>query len=153
MANIAQTINVLQAVILTNKEKMILTPTYHVMEMYNVHQDAILLPVTIAGSNYMMGNDTLPAISVSASKDKDGIVHVSLVNIDDAKSQTISAAMDGISYTQVSGRILVSAHIQDHNTFDEPEKVKPLPFTYFKKEGNHLSIILPPASVVVLSLH
>ncbi len=153
MANIAQTINVLQAVILTNKEKMILTPTYHVMEMYNVHQGATLLPVTITGSNYIMGNDTLPAISVSASIDKDSIVHISLVNIDDEKSQTISAAMDGISYTQVSGRILVSAHIQDHNEFDEPEKVKPLPFTNFKKEGNRLSVTLPPASVVVLSLN
>src|SRR5258706_14865674 len=66
MANLAQTINVLQAVILTDKEKMILTPTYHVMEMYNVHQDATLLPITITGSNYIMGKDTLPAISVSA---------------------------------------------------------------------------------------
>jgi alpha-L-arabinofuranosidase len=153
MANIAQTINVLQAVILTDKEKMILTPTYYVMEMYNVHQDATLLPITITGSNYIMSNDTIPAISVSASKDKSGTVHISLVNIDDAKSQAVSADLSSISYTQVSGRILVSPHIQDHNTFDEPEKVKPVPFTGFKKGGDHLSITLPPASVVVLSLN
>lgn len=153
MTNLAQTINVLQAVILTNGEKMILTPTYHVMEMYNVHQDATLLPVTISGSYYIIGNDTLPAISVSASKDKNGIVHISLVNIDDAKSQFIRADMNGMAYTQVSGRILVSPNIQDHNTFDDPEKVRPVPFNNFKKEGSRLSVTLPPVSVVVLSLN
>jgi len=153
MANIAQTINVLQAVILTDKEKMILTPTYHVMEMYNVHQDATLLPITITGSNYIMGKDTLPAISVSASKDKDGVMHISLVNIDDSKNQTISADINGIAFTQISGRMLASPRIQDHNTFDAPEKVKPVSFTGFKKDGSHLSVTLPPASVVVLTLN
>src|SRR5216110_3245698 len=63
IANLAQCVNVLQAVILTDKEKMILTPTYHVMEMYNVHQDATLIPVTLKGTNYVQGNDSLPALS------------------------------------------------------------------------------------------
>ena len=66
MANLAQTINVLQAVILTDKEKMILTPTYHVLEMYNVHQNAALLPVTVTTGKYTLGNESLPAVSVSA---------------------------------------------------------------------------------------
>jgi alpha-N-arabinofuranosidase len=76
MANLAQTINVLQAVILTNEEKMILTPTYHVLEMYNVHQDATLLPLELKSTDYTLGADKLPAISASASKDKNGVIHV-----------------------------------------------------------------------------
>ena len=69
MANLAQMVNVLQSVILTNKEKIILTPTYHVMEMYNVHQDAVMIPVSLENIFYTEGNDSLPAISVSASRD------------------------------------------------------------------------------------
>src|SRR6185369_5900867 len=69
VANLAQCVNVLQAVILTNKEKLILTPTYHVMEMYNVHQNATLLPLTVAGNDYIFEGQKLPAVSASASKD------------------------------------------------------------------------------------
>ena len=90
IANLAQTINVLQAVILTNKEKMILTPTYHVLEMYNVHQDATLLGLKIATNDYLFNGQKLPAVSASASKDSTGVIHVSLVNIDPNKNQTVS---------------------------------------------------------------
>ncbi|MEQ1677620.1 MAG: alpha-L-arabinofuranosidase C-terminal domain-containing protein, partial [Chitinophagaceae bacterium] len=82
IANLAQCINVLQAVILTKEEKMLLTPTYHVMEMYNVHQDALLLPLTVTSNDYTFGEKKLKAVSASASKDKNGVVHISLVNID-----------------------------------------------------------------------
>ncbi len=153
MANLAQTINVLQAVILTQGEKMILTPTYHVMEMYNVHQDASLLPVSMTSSRYRLGSENLAAISVSASKDKDGTIHISLVNIDPLRSQDISTIIDGAVYAQIDGRILTSPQIQDHNTFDNPEKVRPVPFTDFKKTGGRLLVKLPPVSVVVLSLN
>jgi alpha-N-arabinofuranosidase len=77
MANLAQTVNVLQAVLLTNEEKMLLTPTYHVMEMYNVHQDATLIPITLKGNDYVFGNEKLPAVSASASRDKNGVTHIS----------------------------------------------------------------------------
>src|SRR5688572_19324846 len=82
MANLAQTINVLQAVILTNEEKMILTPTFHVMEMYNVHQDAKRIPLSLKTNDYTLGKEKLPAVSASASIDKNGVTHISLVNID-----------------------------------------------------------------------
>src|SRR6185436_21052749 len=81
IANLAQTVNVLQAVILTNEEKMLITPTYHVMEMYNVHQDATHLPVTLNSTEYVWGSEKLTAVSASASKDANGLVHISLVNI------------------------------------------------------------------------
>ena len=103
MANLAQAINVLQAVILTEDEKMLLTPTYHVMEMYNVHQDASLLPLTVKSNDYTVGNAKLPAISASASRDKNGLVHVSLVNIDAKKAQDISININGAKFKSVFG--------------------------------------------------
>ncbi len=152
MANLAQTINVLQAVILTNEEKMILTPTYHVMEMYNVHQDATYLPLTLQSNDYAMGNEKLPAVSVSASKDKAGRTHISLVNIDLQKTQNVSVDISKHNLTSVAGKILSSPKIQDHNTFDIPEKIKPSAFTGTSIKNNVLSVKLPPFSVVVLEL-
>jgi alpha-N-arabinofuranosidase len=90
MANLAQTVNVLQAVILMDDEKMILTPTYHVMKMYNVHQDATLLPLDLTGdTTYELDGQKLPAISGSASMNEEGVVHISLVNIDASKSNEV----------------------------------------------------------------
>jgi alpha-N-arabinofuranosidase len=151
MANLEQTINVLQAVILTNEEKMILTPTYHVLEMYNVHQDATLLPLELKSTDYTLGADKLPAISASASKDKNGVIHVSLVNIDPKKAQDITITLDGKA-TAVTGKILASASMQDHNTFESPEKIKPVPFKGAQLKGNNLTVKLPACSVVVLEL-
>lgn len=152
IANLAQCVNVLQAVILTKKEKMILTPTYHVMEMYNVHQDATMLPVKITSDNYTMGNEKLPAVSVSASKDKNGVTHISLVNIDASKQQDISVNISGTKYSSVSGRIITSKKLQDYNSFDNPDKIHPTDFKDAKLSGNLLQIKLPPFSVVMLTL-
>ena len=152
MANLAQTINVLQAVILTNKEKIILTPTYHVMEMYNVHQDAMLLPLTVKSDNYTFGNESLPAVSGSASIDSMGLTHVSLTNINSKKDETITINIDGKKYTKVTGRILTSKKMQDHNTFEQPDTVVPQTFTGASLKGNTLSVKLPPFSVAVLEL-
>jgi alpha-N-arabinofuranosidase len=152
MANLAQCINVLQAVILTNKEKMVLTPTYHVMEMYNVHQDALLLPLTITSNDYTLGERKLKAISASASKDKNGIIHISLVNIDAHSEQEINIDLGGLATSSVSGRILQSGKLQDHNTFDSPGKIKPVAFTGAVLNGNKLVVKLPAFSVVVLEI-
>jgi alpha-N-arabinofuranosidase len=152
MANLAQTVNVLQAVVLTDAEKMILTPTYHVLEMYNVHQDATLLPLNLQSSTYAFGTEKLPAVSASVSKDKDGVTHISLVNIHATEAQNIVMELRGASYASVTGRILASAHIQDHNTFDQPNNVQPTEFKGANLKGNTLSLTLPPFSVVVLTL-
>jgi len=152
MANLAQAVNVLQAVILTNKEKMLLTPTYHVMEMYNVHQDATLIPVTLSTPAYVSGGDSLPAVSVSASKDKNGDTHISLVNIHPGRAQDITLTLDGAAYKSVSGRLLASAQLDDHNTFESPDKIKPVAFNAATLKGGALQVKLPPASVVVLTL-
>ena len=152
IANLAQTINVLQAVILTNKEKMILTPTYHVLEMYNVHQDATLLGLKIATNDYIFNGQKLPAVSASASKDSTGVIHVSLVNIDPNKTQTVSLNLNVEKVNSVTGRVLASKKVQDHNSFDEPAKIKPADFKGFILNKKSLSVTLLPASVVVLTI-
>lgn len=152
MANLAQTVNVLQAVILTKEEKMLLTPTYHVMEMYNVHQDAKLIPLTIKSNNYVFGKEKLPAISASASKDSTGLVHISLVNIDPKNTQDLSIELQGGNLKTVTGRILASAKLQDYNSFEAPDKIKPAAFTGASLKGKSLSVKMPPFSVVVLEL-
>jgi alpha-L-arabinofuranosidase len=152
MANLAQTINVLQAVILTNKEKIVLTPTYHVMEMYKVHQDATLLPIDITTEDYDLGNEKLPALSASASKDSAGLIHISITNINADKAESVSISIEGAKFKNVSGRILTSAKLQDHNTFDDPEKIKPRAFTETSLKDNVISLRIPPFSVIVLEL-
>ncbi|HVZ25741.1 MAG TPA: alpha-L-arabinofuranosidase C-terminal domain-containing protein [Sediminibacterium sp.] len=152
MANLAQAINVLQAVILTDGPKMLLTPTYHVMEMYSVHQDATLLPIQIKSAAYTLDGKQLDAISASASKDKNGLTHISLVNIDAHASEPILVHISGASYHTVTGRILSAAHLQDHNTFDHPDTVKPEAFTGASLQNKILTLTLPPFSVVVLEL-
>jgi alpha-N-arabinofuranosidase len=150
MANIAQAINVLQAVILTDEEKMLLTPTYHVFRMYNVHHDATLIPLSFVSPLYIHNNESLPAISASASEDKDGKVHISLVNIDSQNAHQISLDVSKLGLKSVSGEILSSAKLQDHNTFDEPNKVQPGNFRGATLSNGKLDLNIPPFSVIVL---
>ncbi len=152
VANLAQTINVLQAIILTKEEKMILTPTYHVMEMYNVHQDAKLIPLSIKTNEYAVGSEKLPAVSASASIDKNGVTHISLVNIDAKNAQEITLKSMGVEYKTISGRILTSSKLQDYNSFEQADKIKPSPFNGARLKGNTIQVKLPPFSVVVLEI-
>ena len=152
MANLAQAINVLQSVILTRDENIILTPTYHVMEMYNVHQDAQKIPLIVTSNDYIVGSEKLKAVSASASKDKNGFVHISLVNIDAKNSQTVSMMIKGNTFKTVSGRILTSDKLQNYNSFENPNKLTPTLFTNAKLSNENLSVTIPPFSVVVLEL-
>ncbi len=152
MANIAQTINVLQAMILTKGEKMILTPTYHVFEMYKVHHDATMLPVELQCSDYRFGDDSIPALNVSASKDDSGRIHISLCNLDPGKTAEVLCAFEDAEPKEISGRVLTAEIITAHNTFENPNVVKPATFSNFKLEGNILTTTLPAKSVVVLEI-
>lgn len=150
MANLAQTINVLQAVILTEDEKMLLTPTYQVMKMYNVHHDATLLPISFDSPNYEFNGETLPAVSISASKDKNDVTHISLVNIDSEKDNEVVIDVEGLKIDEVTAQILKSNNLQDHNTFDKPNNIVPSQFKDFKLKKGKLTLTLPPFSVVVI---
>lgn len=152
MANIAQTVNVLQSMILTKGDQMILTPTYWVFDMYKVHQDATLLPQYIRSDSYTFGGQSIPAVSASASRDKDGVIHITLVNVDPDRSRTVQADIRGVKVSSVSGRLLTAPTMQAHNTFEEPDAVKPVDFRGARLSGGMLDITLPSKSVVVLEL-
>jgi alpha-N-arabinofuranosidase len=145
-------INVLQAMILTEGDKMVLTPTYHAFEMYNVHQGATFLPTELKTADYTLGGEKIPAVSITASRDKAGKIHVSLVNTNPNQAQTVSCKLSGVSAKSVSGRVLTGPAVDSHNTFAAPQVVKPTSFTGASISGDTLTVALPPKSVVALEL-
>jgi alpha-N-arabinofuranosidase len=149
MANIAQTVNVLQAMILTDQDRMLLTPSYHLFEMFAVHQGGTFLPTELWAPAYRMGEACLPMLDCAASRDPAGNVHLSLVNLDPHRQARLEARpLSG----ETSGRKLTAATLQAHNTFDQPRAVEPTPFTDFESKGDGLAINLPAKSVVVLQI-
>jgi len=152
MANIAQLVNVLQAMILTDKEKMILTPTYHVFDMFKDHQGATLLPSELTCEDYASGEQKIPGLSVSASKDKSGAVHVTLCNLNPTHSARINCELQGAKAGEISGQVLTAAEMNAHNTFEQPNVVKPEPFKEVQLAGGGFVATLPPKSVVALEL-
>jgi alpha-N-arabinofuranosidase len=152
MTNIAQTVNVLQAVILTDNEKMLRTPTYWVYWLYKAHQDATLLPLSFTSGKYTLGGREMDAVSVSASKDASGKIHLTLVNIDPNKARTVETELRGVTAKKVSGKILTSAKVNDYNSFDQPNTVGVKDFKEVKLSGGGLNITLPSKSVVLLEI-
>ncbi len=152
VASLAQTINVLQALILTEKEKMLLTPTYHVFDLYKAHMDAKLIPVQFTSPDYVSGNEKIQAINASASVDSKGVIHISLVNLDPSKKITVSSALEGVKWSRVEGQIVTSQRFNDYNSFDNPGKVAPAKFDGASKKGSQLKAELPPLSVVMLEI-
>ncbi len=152
MANIAQTVNVLQAMILTQGERMILTPTYHVFDLYTVHHDATLLPIALEAGSYSYGGQSIPAVSSSVSKDKEGRIHLTMTNLDPNHPRKIAVDFRGARLSAVSGRILTAAQMNAHNSFDNPEAVRPVPFEGARLDDRRLLVELPAKSVVVLEV-
>jgi len=152
MANIAQTVNVLQAMILTDKEKMIVTPTYHVFEMYVPHHDATLLPTELSAGTYALGDREIPAVSVSASKNSEGRITVSFCNLNPNEPAEIDCELQGATARKMTGRVLTAGTIQAHNTFDQPDVVKPGVFDDYMIKETGFAATLPAKSVVVLTL-
>jgi len=152
MANLAQTVNVLQALILTDKEKMIVTPTYHVFDMYQVHQDAVLLPVEEHSAPYRLGEEELAGLSVSASRAADGTIHVSLCNLDPKQLAPVDIDLKGAKPTSVSGRVLTAEVMNAYNTFAAPDAIFPIPFDAVRLQDGRVTAVLPPKSVVVLAI-
>lgn len=152
MANIAQTINVLQALIFTQGERMVLTPTYHIYEMYKVHHDATMLPLDFDSPKYKLGTQELDAISISASMNEDGMMHLSIVNIDTENSFPLTIAPGKNIGEKVTGRILTADDITSHNTFVETENVVPEEFSKAKVKDGMISLKIPAMSVIVLEI-
>lgn len=152
MANIAQTINVLQAMILTDKEKMLLTPTYHVFEMYTAHMDATMVPVHVESEQYGHGDYAMQAISASASVDAQERLHITLSNANPHADLPVQINVRGVKVGAVTGRILQAGVMDAHNTFEQPEAVKPTAFSGAQASGEGITLTLPKMSVVVLEV-
>ncbi|MGE0104319.1 MAG: alpha-N-arabinofuranosidase [Blastocatellales bacterium] len=152
MANIAQIVNVLQAMILTDGEKMLRTPTYHVFKMYAVHQDATLIPVVLSSPQYKFEDRTIPALNASASRDRNGRLHLSIVNLDPNRPAEISTTVTGAAIRSVSGEVLTAPAMTGLNTFENPNAIKPAPFNGYRIQNSQLTLTIPSKSVVVLEL-
>jgi alpha-L-arabinofuranosidase len=146
MANLAQTVNVLQAVILTNEEQMWVTPTYHVMDMYKVHQDATLVPVTTLASETLPGDGNFPSIILSASRNSRGVINVTIVNAHYTRSQDILLELKDSLFDKIEGTLLTSSSINDHNTYERPDAVTPKPWNEMTFDKAKLRIELPAFS-------
>jgi len=153
MANIAQTVNVLQAMILTDGERMIVTPTYHVFEMYKVHHDAALLPAELTCGEYRFDNQSIPSLHASASRDSAGTIHISVCNLDPQRPADLDCELDGVRISTVTGRVLTAGAMNAHNSFDRPDAVAPADFKDFRLQDGNLLITLPAKSIVVLSIN
>lgn len=151
MANLAQTVNVLQAVILTEGEKMVKTPTYHVFDLYKNHQDAFLLDSYI-DADMTAGENSVPELHVSASKSDGSIIHATVANISATKEQTVAGEISGIKIGGVTGRI-INGKIDDCNDFDSTEKVKINPLEGINYNENGFTVKLPPCSVCEITIN
>lgn len=161
MANIAQVVNVLQSMILTNnKGEMVLTPTYHVFEMYKDFQEATFIPtevetekIKVRGDNHSNNQQrSVPTISTSAAKKTDGSYVLSLTNVSLDKEEEIELNFDGANVNTVAGRILTCKNVTDFNDFSNPNVISPAPFKDAKISKNILKVKVPAKSIVVLNI-
>ena len=152
MTNIAQMVNVLQAMILTDKEKMILTPTYHAYKMYVPFQDATSLPLELKDvPEYKLGDVSVPAVSATAARAKDGKIYLALVNANPNKAETVAINIAGVKASGVSGQVLTAAKMDAHNTFAAPEAITPTAYSA-KASNGKLNLELPAKAVVVVAV-
>ncbi len=150
MANVAQIVNVLQSVIRTNGAQMVKTPTYYTFQMYNVHQDAQLIPTTLDTENYEFNGESIPGLTASASE-KDGVVNITITNANPEKAMPLNLDL-GKSFKNISGKIVNAKNITDYNDFGKKEKVMIQDFNVPKAKGNAMSVEIPAHSIVLMQL-
>lgn len=151
MANIAQLVNVLQAVILTEGEQMLLTPTYHVFDLYKCHQDGELLDSFLETKEIGEEDAKVPNLTESVSLGCDGKIHITMGNLSPDESYEIEGILAETGIKSIKGRIL-TGQMQDHNTFDDPDKVHTRSFERIGCQGNRLTFTIPPCSVLELEV-
>ncbi|MGA9119434.1 MAG: alpha-N-arabinofuranosidase [Bacteroidota bacterium] len=152
MTSIAQMVNVLQSMILTKDNEIVLTPTYYVFKMYSVHQDAVLLPVDVQSESYSNGTNAIPALSATASRDKEGRIHVSVANLHPTKAQNVRCELKGTTGSNVTGEVISAATMNAYNDFGKPEAVNMIPFTGAQLRNGILTMTLPAKSIVTLEV-
>jgi alpha-L-arabinofuranosidase len=152
MANIAQMVNVLQAMILTEGDKMVLTPTYYAFKMYVPFQDATVLPIKLDNNpQYRLGPASIAAVSATAARGRDGKLYVGLVNTDPHQALEIAIEAAGAGVRAASGTVLTAAAMDAHNSVAAPQAVMPAPLPSRLDQGK-LLVALPAKSVAVLAI-
>lgn len=149
--NIAQMINVLQAMILTDGPQMVLTPTYHVYRMYTPFQGAAIVPVTFEAGTYQAGDISLPRVDAVAARDAEGRIWLSLTNIDPNRPASLDVAIAGVTPSGANGLLLTAPAVDSHNDFDHPETVKPVDYAV-RASDDGLRFELPPKSIAVVQV-
>ena len=153
MANIAQLANVLQAMVLTKEDKMVLTPTYHVFEMFKVHQGASFLPLQVKASNIVTRDKrVIQTVYATASVNEQGVTHISLANVCLDKSCEVTINLNGAYCKEATGRMLTSGQITDYNDFDHPYTVRPETYSGMRSGKDVLTLTMPAKSIVSLEL-
>ncbi len=152
MANLAQIANVLQSIVLTKGDKMVLTPTYYVFRMFRVHQNARMIPMDIKCENYTYGDKSIPAVSASASINDNGVIHISLANLNPSHEINLSCILEGFNPGQMTGEVLTAAEMNAYNSFENQSAVKPASFSAFRMKDKTLEVSLPSKSVVVIEI-
>ena len=154
MANIAQTVNVLQAMILTNDDAIVKTPSFYVFKMYKVHHDATLLPADLSCESYQVGDENIPSVSLTASKDMQGKIHLTLSNLNPNKQIEMDCEIRGMENVKFSsGNIITGAKINSYNDFGKAEQVTMNDFKDVTVKGNLVKVKLPAKSVVMVELN
>ncbi len=151
MANIAQMVNVLQAMALTDGPKMVLTPTYHAFRLYVPFQEATFVPVTFDAGRYTHGSISLPRVDAIGARDASGTLWLSFTNLDPNAPAEISTTIAGLTPRSASGETLTALAVDSVNTFEAPNTVVPKPATV-SLAGNRLSLTLAPKSVTVIAV-
>ncbi|HCL30210.1 MAG TPA: alpha-N-arabinofuranosidase [Candidatus Latescibacteria bacterium] len=149
--NIAQTVNVLQAMVLTEGDHMLLTPTYHVFDMYSAHHDAVCLPCHVDAGQLGAGDTQVPGLSASASRADDGSVHVTMTNLSATDSSTVAVSLHGLDTPSLQGRLLSGSAMNSHNSFDAPTTVRPVDFDDLTVTAHGFDVELPARSVVAVT--
>jgi alpha-N-arabinofuranosidase len=152
MANIAQMVNVLQSVILTRDQQIVLTPTYYVFKMYKAHQNAKLIPISVSGTDYILSGQKITALSASASKDSNGKIHITIVNTDPVNSNTVTINLSQSDIQNITAECLTAGKMNAYNDFGQEAVVKPVPFNAFKISGNGIELKMPSKSIISLEI-
>jgi alpha-N-arabinofuranosidase len=152
-ANIAQMVNVLQAMFFTDGARMVKTPTYHVFDLYKGYQDGVVYPARVDGPLYALNEWKLAKISSSAVRGTDGVLRVALTNVDPKSAEKVMIKLDGATGNSVTARIVTASTIDAHNTFDRPADVAPAAFAGTTIRGDKLTLTIPAKSVIMLEIH
>lgn len=152
MSSIAQTINVLQSMVLTEGKDMALTPTYYTYKMYLPFQDATSLPLELASPDTRIGDVTIPTLSASAARGGDGRIHLGIANMNPRDDVRLHVNLQGVTPRRLHGQRLTSARMDAHNVPGEPEQIAPAPYTGGRVLENSLELLIPAKSVVVVTV-